>query len=53
MLVQTEMVYFRDLANFFHVGGVATRTKNDGDFCARVDVMRSDKRSGGIINERS
>jgi hypothetical protein len=47
-----QVVYLRNLANFLHIRSIASRPKDDRNFGIRVDVVRRDKGTSGIVDER-
>ena len=44
------MFDFLNILDTLHVRGIATRPENNGNLCSGIDVMRSDKRPGRVIN---
>ena len=49
---KAQVVYLRNLANFLHIRGIASSAKDDRNFGIRVDVVRRDKGTGGVVDER-
>jgi hypothetical protein len=53
LVVDSEVLDFRDIPNALHICGVTASTENHCDTRPRIDVRRRDERSGCIIDERS
>jgi len=52
LVVDAQILNLVYLPHAFHVSRVTASAKNHGDTCSRIDVRRSDERSGGVIDER-
>jgi hypothetical protein len=51
-VIQPELLNLGYRADVLHVRGIATRTEDDGEACARIDVRRRNEGAGCIIDER-
>jgi len=53
MFINVQVVYFGNVLYMFHVGCITSRPKNAGNFGLWVDVMRCNKCSRRVVDQRS
>lgn len=51
MLVDVQVFNLWNILDMLDVGGITSSSKNTGNFSLRVDIMRSDKCSRGVIDQ--
>ena len=51
MLIDVQVFNLWNILDMLDVGGITSSSKNTGNFSLRVDIMRSDKCSRGVIDQ--
>jgi hypothetical protein len=51
MFIDVQVFNFWNVLDVLDVGSIASSPKNTGNFSLRVDIMRSDKCSRGVVDQ--
>lgn len=49
--IQTLVLYLSDGLDIFSIRCVTSRSKNDCDLCTGSHILRSNERSGGVVDQ--